>query len=446
MKRKKSLSRRITLVLTGLVSFAVCMTVALTYYAYLRIEENMIKELIQTESDRLKLRVSRFRDEWKQPFEREMAPTMFVWGESDTIRAPSLPAELRSLPLGMHDIDKDESTWRVAVTNVMNGRLYMLYDTIILEKQSRNFLHALVAILLGCSILAILISNTVARWLVNPLNALTDRLTRWIPGFPVADIPHTNESERLMYVFNQVQDQVDASIADQREFSANLHHEIRTPLMVIQSDAELALRNKLSKSEDVNARLRRIIKSVREIDQSLESTFNLAHARFEDVERVNMHACVNDIFENLSAEAEKAGLTFINAVDERYTETLSQLALMTVLRNIMRNALLHAAPAVLKVESVASGLLFTDTGPGIAPQELETIFERYFSNRRRDQHTQTPAPHSAPRQINKTGLGLAIAKRVCVMQSWHLDVVSPLRDGKGTRFSLVFRLDADNDS
>jgi signal transduction histidine kinase len=382
--------------------------------------------------------VSRFGDEWKQPFEREMAPTMFVWGESDKVRAPSLPRELRSLPVGMHDLNRGQSTWRVAVTPAMDGRLYVLYDTIGLEKQYRNFSLALLAILLGCSTLAALISGAAARWLINPLNTLTERLTRWVPNFPIADIPQGNESERLMYVFNRVQDQVDAAIADQREFSANLHHEIRTPLTVIQSDAELILGNKVKDPDKVHARLERIVKSVHEINQSLESTFSLAHARFEDIAVVSIRPCVGEIFDSLQPEADKAGLVFVNAVDPAQVETLSQHALMTVLRNIIRNALLHAAPGTLSVESTESGLNFTDSGPGIAPAEQEAVFERYFSNRRMDQRKSEQRDHGAARGMNQPGLGLAIAKRVCVMQSWHLEVMSPVSEGRGTRFSLSF--------
>lgn len=437
--RKRSIAWRITLVLTSLITLAVLVTVSLTFFVHLRIERNMIKELIQTESERLEQRVSRSRDTWTSPFEREMAPTMFVWGESEAQRAPSLPPELRGLPDGFHQIERESSTWHVAVSPVMDGKLYVLYDTIILERNSADFLKALVGILIGCSILAMLVSSAVARWLVNPLNALTNRLMRWIPDFPIADIPHANESDRLMYIFNRVQDRVDASIADQREFSANLHHEIRTPLTIIRSDAELML-GAPRKPDGFDTRLERIVKSVQDISQSLESTYSLAHARFEDVARINIHSCVQDIFESLRLEAAGAGLSLVNAVRPGHEETLSQQALMTVLRNIIRNAILHAAPSTLMVASTEGGLTLTDSGPGIAPQDIENIFERYFSNRRTDQRKRGQAEADDPAaDINQTGIGLAIAKRICTMQSWGLEVASPVKDGKGTRFSLIFR-------
>ena len=435
---KKSLKRRITLVLTGLVSLAVCVTAALTYGVYLHVEKKMIRDLIDTESKRLVPRVSRFGDKWTEALERDMGPSMYVWAESATVRAASLPDELRGLSIGLHELPRDKSTWHVAVVEARDGLLYVVYDTVVLEKQLHDFTRALLAIVIGCSIVAMLLSSGVARRLVMPLNALTERLTRWVPSSVAVDSPHANEADRLMEVFNRVQDQVDGAIADQREFSANLHHEIRTALTVIRSDAELMLRYSTMGLEQRRPRLERIVKSVHEISQSLESTFSLAHARFDDKGCVDIHACVEDIFESQSVEAGKAGLEFVNAVQPGHEETISRHALLTVMRNIVRNAVLHAAPARLTVSSVAHGLQFTDSGPGIAPSELPHVFDRYFSNRRVDQRPHEQREPGAAAGMDQAGIGLAIAKRVCIMQSWTLDVVSPVSDGRGTCFTLVF--------
>ncbi|THF67404.1 HAMP domain-containing histidine kinase [Pseudothauera nasutitermitis] len=438
MTKKTSIAWRIRLVLTGLISLAVCVAALLTYCVYQYMENRMIRDLIQTESSRLVKRVSRFGGNWERPFERDMGPSMFAWGESRNVQAESLPDELRGLPVGLHDLDRGESTWHVAVADAMDGRLYVVYDTVVVERQLRDFSLALLGIVAGCSLLAVLISSTVARWLITPLNLLTERLTRWVPSSGMAEIRHVNEVDRLMEVFNRVQAQVDASIADQREFSANLHHEIRTPLTVIRSDAELMIRNKMTDPDVLRPKLERIIKAVHEISQSLEGTFSLAYARFEDKAPFNMHACVEDIFQNLHLEADKAGLLFVNEVRPDHEETLNHHALMIVMRNIIRNAVLHAAPATLVIESIPHGLRFTDSGPGIEPSELPNIFERYFSNRRSDQARDEGGAPASSSRANQTGLGLAIAKRVCIIQSWNLDVASPANAGKGTSFTLCF--------
>ena len=441
---KRSIASRITLVLTCLISLAVCLSAMLTWLVYVHLQGRMIDDLAQTEAKRLVMRVSRFGDEWTGSFERDMAPSMFVWGESARHPSGTLPAELRHLPVGLHRLERGESTWHVAIADAMDGRLYVLYDSIVIEQPLREFSYALIAIVVGFALLALLVSNAAARWLITPLKDLTDRLTRWVPGSSAALTRHGDEASRLMEVFNRVQDQVDASIADQREFSANLHHEIRTPLTVIRSDAELMLNGSVHDPEQRRARLKRIVRSVREVDDSLESTWSLAHARFEDRDDINLHVCVDDIIENLRLDAEKAALVLVNTVQPEHEATLSHHALMTVMHNIVRNAIAHAAPATLVIESIPDGLQFTDSGPGIDSAELPNIFERYFSNRRADRRLpEQPSgrrrDHAAGSPMNQSGLGLAIAKRVCSMQAWRLDVQSPVSAGRGTRFTLIFR-------
>ena len=445
MKKKKTIAWRITLVLTGLVSLAVCLAALLTYVVYVQIEKRAMADLAQTEAKRLVVRVSRFGGGWERPFERDMGPSMYAWGESARVPAPSLPPELRALPVGRHTLAREASTWHVAVADAMDGRLYVVYDSLVTEQQQRRLALALVGIVLGCALLALLVSGAVARWLTAPLNLLVERLARWAPGrpgtpgAPLADISHLNEADRLMEAFNRVQDQVDASIADQREFSANLHHEIRTPLTVIRSDAEILLLGHadadIEPPQAARRRLERIVRATQEIGQSLESTFSLAHARFEDRTPVDLRLSVDDIFESLNLEAAKAGLVLVNAVAPGQVRALSHPAVRMVMRNIVRNALLHAAPCTLTAESVADGLRFTDTGPGIAASDLPSIFDRYFSHRRADQ--QRGAADDAD-QAGLAGLGLAIAKRVCVLQGWGLEVASPVAQGKGTCFTLVF--------
>ena len=105
--------------------------------------------------------------------------------------------------------------------------------------------------------------------------------------------------------------------------------------------------------------------------------------------------------------------------------------LLTVLRNLVRNAVEHAAPATLTASLDADGaLLLSDDGKGIAADDLPFLFRRYYSGRMRDSGM-------AGRDETARGLGLAIAKRVCDMQGWTLTVDSS-REGeqRGTRFTL----------
>lgn len=443
-----SIARRIAVALTGLMIMAVLLLAFTVFYVYRGLEKSLIDELIKVESSRLVTRLSNPDGRWQAPFERDMSPLMFAWGETSAMRAPSMPPELRELEPGLHHLEGADSVWYVLVTPLMDGHLYVLYDSIVLEKQSFRFALDLLLIVSVFSILAFLISIRVSRWIVAPLNVLTNRLARWAPGDPEQDSLLTNEADRLMDAFNRVQDQVDRAIADQREFSANLHHEIRTPLTVIRSDAELLLLQARKKwliqaptgsSIDSGpvARLQRMIRAVDDITASLESTYYLSQAQNGKIEEVSLHDCVQDILASLQYEAAQAGLVLHNGVDVGQVQTLNRYALMTVMRNIIRNAIQHATPADLRIESMENGLQFTDTGAGIAADELAHVFDRYYSRRRRDS-ADAQNQQSAVDGIRQSGLGLAIAMRVCTLQEWQLKVESPVQDGRGTRFTVRF--------
>ncbi len=437
MKPHRSIAWRIRFALTLLTSLALVLSGAVTFYTYQRMEAAMVSDLTTAESARVHARIlASGNDRWVQPFERDFGPSLFAWGEAPGVEAPTMPDELRALPVGRHVVARPHGSWHVVVTSARDGRLYVMFDTTLLERRQAKFAAILVVIVLVFSLLAFLVSSKVARWLIAPLDAMTGRLIRWAPRGAVNDIEEADEAARLMEVFNRVQDQVDSAIADQKEFSANLHHEIRTPLTVIRSDAEVMARQSAALPDATLERLRRIVDAVGEIEQSLESTWSLAHARADDVAPVPLRACVGDVIENLRARMESAGLALCNEVDPAHVETLSRLALLTVVRNIIRNAAMHAAPATLVIASVPRGLCFTDTGPGIAPSQLPHVFDRYYSSRRRD------LGHDACNELQRPGMGLAIAKRVCQMQSWSLAVDSPVADGKGTRFTLLFHRQA----
>lgn len=440
---KASITVKIRRTLTAMVCVAVSLSAMTVFAVYQKMENAMIDELVHTESDRLAARLSRFGGELQGAIERDMAPSMFVWLESPKHLATRLPPELRALSPGMHRLPQQMGQQHVLVSEILDGRLYVMYDSAVVAQQSRAFAQALATIVAVFSLLALAFSHLVARWISSPLNALTDRLSRWAPGAPHSDLGVAHEADRLMDAFNRVQTMVDARYADQREFSANLHHEVRTPLAVIRSDAELILLLG-AHSAATPERMLRITQAVDEITQSLESTYSIAYANTGLIETVNLQQCVQELVESYQWAAANNGLEIRHHVDAAQNHQIARGALMTVMRNIIKNAISHAAPAVLHIQSTPQGLDFIDNGPGVRPQDLAALFERYFYSRHKDQGTEKEDGTDAADQEQATeglyasGLGLAIAKRVCDIQGWSLQVRSPVVDGHGTCFSLYF--------
>jgi signal transduction histidine kinase len=133
----------------------------------------------------------------------------------------------------------------------------------------------------------------------------------------------------------------------------------------------------------------------------------------------------------MADRAASSALYIVIAVALGETLLLDRQALLTVCRNLVRNAIEHAAPATLTISGGREGLTFRDDGPGIAAAHLPHVFERYHRGRRADDGTAAPP--------SRRGLGLAIARRLCDIRGWRL-TVSASQDppNRGTAFHIAF--------
>src|SRR5690606_29924338 len=124
----------------------------------------------------------------------------------------------------------------------------------------------------------------------------------------------------------------------QKEFSSNFNHEVRTPLSLIRTDAELGKREAASVDKAV-VRFERIMRSADEMAASLEATYYLARAEHGQTEATLLHDCVNDVFTSSASEAAAQGLALHNEVDKDQLRQVNRYMLLTVIRNIVRNAI-----------------------------------------------------------------------------------------------------------
>jgi len=427
-----TLTQRVVWALTGAVAVFVAALALLAYLAFDQMEDGLVEQILTTEADRVAQHVATDPQFLPPHGARELGGSMRAWLHHGPVR-DDMPAQLEALPPGLHRLEPGAETWHIRVSDTPRGRLYVLYDASEHEERGREFGLLVLGMGVLCVIAAYAVSRRVAGVAVGPLLDLTGRLSNWAPGSPDMAVTRDDEAGRLIEAFNRVQNQVDHSIAREREFAANLSHEVRTPLAAIRSDSEIMLLD-AALPADSSQRLTRIVANVDHIAASLESARAMARDQPRPAERVDLAACMDDAWRGLEVEAAAAGLSFHNRIPAGVAHMLDRYALLTVLRNLVRNAIEHAAPASLTAALTADGALeLRDTGKGIAAEELPFVFQRYYSGRLGDTPG-APAGGGLPR-----GLGLAIAKRVCDMQGWRLQVESE-RAGprRGTRFLLSF--------
>jgi signal transduction histidine kinase len=182
-----------------------------------------------------------------------------------------------------------------------------------------------------------------------------------------------------------------------------------------------------SLSQTGQQRLRRMMSAVDTVTTGLDSLDALSRGAPGKEEPVSLAQCVDEVWGSLAHVAADAGAVLVNEVPRGDVIEVDRLALMTVLRNLLRNAIEHASPGRCIVSRTPEGLRVADEGPGIPPEDRPFVFDRYFRGRLSD------SPDTAR---TNTGLGLAIARQTSELRGWSLEL-APSTD-RGSAFSLSF--------
>ncbi len=228
-------------------------------------------------------------------------------------------------------------------------------------------------------------------------------------------------------------DALEKTDALRREMVAHVSHDLRTPLATLHGyletlklkDAELdrAERERyLAVALDQSERLRRLVGDLFELAK-LD-----AHEQAPVCEPISLAELVSDIAQKFQLEAHRRGSTIdIDAADGLPMVGADIALVERVLENLIDNALSHSPDGgAIRIPIAAEGdavrVTVSDRGPGIAPEHLPRVFDRFYQ------------ADNAHRGTAHAGLGLAIAKRIVELHGARLEVASTL--GQGTAFSF----------
>lgn len=213
-----------------------------------------------------------------------------------------------------------------------------------------------------------------------------------------------------------------------RDFVANASHELKTPISALVGLLDLLEDVPESKREDLILRARRNALSLSNLVDDL-----LALTRAESPDwrpspkALDLTESVEEVLEQLRMRAEEKGLSLEFAKPEQSVEILADpFALHTIIQNLVLNAVVYTQSGGVMVELATASdgslrLRVRDTGPGIDPEILPRIFERFFRG---------DVAHS--RASGGTGLGLALVRNLLRHMGGRISVQST--PGVGTDF------------
>lgn len=297
---------------------------------------------------------------------------------------------------------------------------------------------------LGAIALALILGILFARSLTRPLTALTEAtraLARGELGRRV-DVHSRDELGQLGLAFNQMSGDLEHSMHLRRQMTADIAHDLRTPLSVILGYSEALDEGKFAPSQEVFSvlhdealHLNRLIDDLRLLSLADAGELALRTTTVPPGEILNRAAAAHRL------AAEQRGITIqMDLADSLPEVRVDGERMAQVLGNLIGNAIRHTpsggtitlrsyrVPAAnpggtQAANSAQVALEVADTGEGIPADEVEYIFDRFYRG------------DKARRQTGESGLGLAIARSIVEALGGAISVKSQV--GVGTTFTVT---------
>ena len=275
-------------------------------------------------------------------------------------------------------------------------------------------------------ILTAFIAGLATRRALRPVSVITDLAAAIDAGDSAMRVPvpdTDDEIQHLAHTVNEMLDRIAAGRAAQRQFTSDAAHELRTPLMALQGEIELAVRSPQSADEAFLHRLSALGDRLAQRVDDLVLLSTLDEQPPLDLRAIDVVDIVRG--EAATMPAGDAGPT-IEIVGDVTQAIVDERLMARAVRNLMANACRHANHAVRVEVATFDGDIWIhvdDDGPGIAAEDREVIVRRFG---RLDQ-----ARHA---DIGGAGLGLAIVASVA--RAHHGDVVVADSSLGGARISL----------
>lgn len=232
---------------------------------------------------------------------------------------------------------------------------------------------------------------------------------------------------------NDMLDRIDEAFSRLTQFSADLAHELRTPVTALRGTLEVALyqgRSPAEYQEVLGSCLEDCTRLAKIVDELLFLARAERPAATIERETVQVRRELEVIAEFYEAPCADARVPLAVRVAPDLSAALDRALLQRALGNLIENAIAHTAPGgtISVTASRLDGKLqvdVTDTGSGIAAEHMTRVFDRFYR----------VEPSRSTRSAS-TGLGLAIVKQIAILHGGDVAIDSTI--GHGTRVTLTF--------
>jgi two-component system, OmpR family, heavy metal sensor histidine kinase CusS len=401
-------------------------------------DEDALREEIELESQ-----ARRYQQFYIRLLDEHGVPIMTTPGMAEQLDLAELASRTRGrFERSIEMAGRNRQPFRVSSASVAVGTPPTYSDTVQIaidvsqeEELLARYRLWFWGILLATSVLFPLVGYRIARHGIRPVEEIAATARR---------ITSTNLRERILAegyplelaslagTFNEMLDRLEESFERISTFSADIAHDLRTPVNNIRGEAEVALarartvdeyRDVLASSLEEAVRLSELIGDLLFLARA-ESPLTELHR-----ENVNIGELLNTVRDYYEASATDAGISLV--VDDGAKPLDAQLDRSLMLRavsNLISNAIAHTPPEgtvrlAATNEDAAIRIEVSDTGVGIPAEALPKVFDRFFR-----------VDPSRSKNSGTTGLGLAIVQSIMTLHGGKAEITSEL--GRGTCLTL----------
>lgn len=236
-----------------------------------------------------------------------------------------------------------------------------------------------------------------------------------------------DEIHRLAQTFDRMFDRLDASFEAERQFTSDVSHELRTPMTVIMAQSQYTLESAKT-VEEYRESLEVITRQGEKMNKLIEEMLRFTRlergAEHYPFEEVNLSALVTQVAEEMSLIGER-GIRLTWHVEEDVFVRGNAELLSRMLINLITNAYRYGkdnGSVTVTLTKSPLALSVTDDGIGIAPEDSERIFRRFYQA-------------DSARSGQGTGLGLAMVREIARLHGGEVRVESVL--GQGSTFTFT---------
>lgn len=313
--------------------------------------------------------------------------------------------------------------------------IYVGIDDDIIDEDIANISFLVIILNITIFIILLVLGYVLINRTIRPLKLILEELKNLQDVNDLSNrlkqINTKDEFEELIDSFNKMLNNIENSVENIKQFSSDASHELKTPLTVIQGEIEL-IKNKDTSKEDMQKVLEKVDKEQKKLQEIIKNFLLLS--RLEKEVFKNSKAFLDKtLFESIEENLEKIeqkNLELKLEVEDSLEIDFDEKYLSIVVNNLICNAIKYTKKGFIEIKAKKEGpktiLDITDSGIGIAKNDLERIFERFY---RVDKARTTSK--------DGIGLGLSIVKKICQSFESKIKVESELN--KGTNFKIEFK-------